>query len=268
MKLAKVDISKQQQNNNSVIAPSLLVSPGLHHCYQSLCLLELPISPRACLHLISPSHFMERKFLKDWARQIATDLSLPSGADSFFKQTEPKWLIRLSPPTSSPLLLSSGRTHPLLSEDGCILLPLPRLCTCLPLMKQESCLWTQVARLLKPQPCWEFKLEEGGPRVNMSKAESWQKLNDSHKPAARCVLKRSSSNFTPFIDCLMSVGSQRRDNQGGASLEWKAVDAFFFSFHASTFLFPFLSKSITFSLKFQNWTMCASRYFKYLLSTP
>lgn len=150
MKLVGVDISQQQLNNNSVIAPSLLVSPGLNRRYQSLCLLELPISPRACLHLISPSHFMERKFLKDWARLIVIDLPLPSGVDSFFfKQTELKWLTRLPPyATSSPLLLSSGRTHLLLCEDGCILLPLPRLCTCLPLMNQESRLWTQVAHLL------------------------------------------------------------------------------------------------------------------------
>lgn len=34
IKLASVDISKRRLNNNAVIAPSLLVSPGLDRCYQ------------------------------------------------------------------------------------------------------------------------------------------------------------------------------------------------------------------------------------------
>lgn len=89
IKLASVDISKRRLNNNAVIAPSLLVSPGLDRGWTevissaSLPRGGLPISPWACLHLISPSHFTERKFLEGWARQIATDLSLPSGAVSF-----------------------------------------------------------------------------------------------------------------------------------------------------------------------------------------
>lgn len=88
IKLASVDLSKLRLNNKSVIAPSSLLSAGSDWCYQlvvslPLCLPELPISLRACLCLISPSHFTERKFLEGWARQIVTDLSLPSGAVSF-----------------------------------------------------------------------------------------------------------------------------------------------------------------------------------------
>ena len=151
IKLASVDISKQRLNNNSVIAPSLLVSPGLDRCYQ-LCVAASrgrPISRWACLHLISPSHFTERKFLEGWARQIATDLSLPSRAVSFLSSG---WLDY--PP-------GCGRTHPSPPEERVYSSP----------SAAHLSLLNEAGRLpvdsggssLKLPPCWEFELEEGGP---------------------------------------------------------------------------------------------------------
>ncbi|KAJ4939361.1 hypothetical protein JOQ06_028810 [Pogonophryne albipinna] len=47
----------------------------------------MPISPRACLHLISPPHFMQRKLLEGCARLIAADLSLPSAVHLYLNET-------------------------------------------------------------------------------------------------------------------------------------------------------------------------------------
>lgn len=132
---------------------------------------------------------------------------------------------------------------------------------------------------LKLPPCQEFELEEGRAPVNVSKAESRQKLNDSHKPAARCLFKTFLSNFTPLIDCVMSAGSQRRvalcskaANQGRGSLRVRAVEFLLMVFFYCQSLRPLppfcflLSKSIRFSLNLfsrKNGTMHTRRDFFY-----
>lgn len=83
---------------------------------------------------------------------------------------------------------------------------------------------------------------------NVSKAESWQKLNDSHKPATRRLFKRFPSNFTPLIGRLMSVGSQRRVvPKRLIKVEWKAVDGFLLH-SLPPFCFLFIVDQIFFEL--------------------
>lgn len=90
IKLASADISKPWLDNNSVITPSPSCFQGWIGVISSSsrCLPESPISPRACLWLISPSQLTQRKFLEGWARQIATDLSLPSAVVSFLRKLQ------------------------------------------------------------------------------------------------------------------------------------------------------------------------------------
>lgn len=127
------------------------------------------------------------------------------------------------PPTSSVLQW----THPSLSDVGCI--PFPPVHLSL-LNEQECCLQTQVACLWSCRPIGCLSSMKGAS-VNVSKPESWQKLNDSYKPATCCLFKAFLSIFAALIDCLMSVGSQKRvalcsktANQGGRSLEWKLLN--------------------------------------------
>lgn len=82
---------------------------------------------------------------------------------------ELKWLTRLPPPpfTSSAV----QRTHPSLSESGCI--PPPRVPVHLSLLNEAGMLPVDSGvSSLKLPPCWEFELAEGGASLNMSKPET------------------------------------------------------------------------------------------------
>lgn len=126
-KLAGADISKPRWNNKSVIAASPLFPLGVGPVLSALCLSasqRCQSLPELDSILSPPPHFMERKFLKGWARQIATDPTLPSSVVSFLRKVNSNDRWDYLPP--SPLASSTTGEHTL----HC--LPLPHQCTCLP----------------------------------------------------------------------------------------------------------------------------------------
>lgn len=129
------------------------------------CLPEPPISPRACLCLISPSQFTQRKFLEGWARQIAADLSLSSGVVSFFKDAaicKENSNDRLD--YFPPSLLQWSREHTHRSLRLCVFPFLVSVPVHLSLLNEAGMLPVDSGgTALKLPPCWEFELDEGGP---------------------------------------------------------------------------------------------------------